>query len=639
MNKVVIFLPEISFYAYLRTLCCVGSALSDQVYLLHTTSLSPYCKVIHNLDKIPNYDIDIQNEKLFNSAKKKYSINTIEVDDYITQDKINYLEKMLPQTFDGMLSYNYEGFDVGKIAEYDLVLDTKFLDIQNISNNEKQLYKKYIFKALIAAELTKSICNEIKPDIIIAFNPYTINQVACYFAKKNGVDFEYITNNAYKGADYSAFMLSKRLISMDLFDMVHQFSELSKVPLKKQYVKYAWNDSFFRFYGSDGHIFSNSKSKTPREILSKLNLSKRKKTIIAFTSSNDEIIGIKLTYEVWKEPYPLKNVFENQIDWIKFLKDYADSHKDIQIIVRVHPREGNRQNGKPSEHLLLLQKTFTERTDNFVIVWADDPISSYDLLELADLCLVNWSTMGQECARVGIPVLTYTSGSYYVDSKSFTVAKTKQEYEESLSSILNKNYTLDILTDAIRYNFWRNHINAIDCSDTIPHDFNDETVWPRISEEKVVVIKDICSGKTTALEYNKKNWLDSINENTVNEEKEAILEGISEFYNRVFTTNQVGLYEKMRYFIFRCCRKCISIITLKRLIIEYKAKVHIVISEYKMLYTEKSARLRSFITGNQYFFLGQDHLVYYFYKGKKYIRYSPLLYRLGILYKENINKN
>ncbi len=642
MSRIVIFLPENDLYPYLRTLCCIAKALSDDVYLLHSSINSTYNKIIHlNESKVLDnkcFNYFDRIEKLFSDAKNSYSFNSFEIDSIITNKKIDELKKLIPQKIEEMIEFNYQGFEVGKIAEYDLVLKTKFLDIKNISEEDKSLYEYFILRALTAIEITQALCEKIHPDTVLSFNPYTMNQVCKYIANKNGVNFQYITNNAFKGADYSTFMFSEKLITMTLFSNAILFFKNSNYPLLKQYVSYSWQDAFFRFYGSDGHIFSNSKTKTPEEILSTLNLSKNKKTIIAFTSSNDEIIGIKFTYEVWKEPYLLKNVFETQIEWMHFLKDYADSHNDVQIIVRVHPREGNRQNGKPSEHLLLLQKTFTERTDNFVIVWADDPISSYDLLELADLCLVNWSTMGQECARVGIPVLTYTSGSYYVDSKSFTVAKTKKEYEEKLSSIINEEYTLDILTDAIRYNFWRNHINAIDCSDTIPHDFNDESVWPRISEEKAAVIKDICSGKTTALEYNKKIWLGSINENTSNEEKEAVLEGISEFYNRVFTTKKTVAYEKVRYFIFRCLRKVIKIITLRKISIQYKPRVHSNINSNKMIYIQKNAKFKSFITRKPYYLLEKDNEILYFYKGKKYRRYSPLLYKLGLLYKENKEK-
>lgn len=644
MNKVLIFLPVINIYPYLRTLCCVARAISKDIYIIHSSPKSFYNKTIY-CNEFCNNNIDDNvfykhAEELFQKAKSAYALNVLNVDDVITENKINELRALIPEDLNDMISLKYRNIDIGKISLYDFVLKTKILDIKNISAGEKQIFYNYILSALVTAELSHVVCNNLKPDMVIAFNPYSYCQVMHRIAKKNKINFIYVTGSSFLGADFSQFILNyNNYIGFAVRDYLLKFPSVSSKPILAKYVDGSWKDVFFRCYGSDGHIFSSAKTKSPNEILNLLNLNIYKKTIVAFTSSNDEMIAARASYEYWNRQFEIKNLFDTQVDWIQFLKEYAEKHKDIQIIVRVHPREGNRQNGKPSEHLLLLQKTFTERTDNFVIIWADDPISSYDLLELADLCLVNWSTMGQECARVGIPVLTYTSGAYYVNSKSFTVAKTKQEYEEKLTTMLNQKYTLDILIDAIRYNYWRNHINVIDCSDTVPHDFNDESVWPVISSERASVIKDICLGKTTALEYNKERWLSSINENTEKEEKDAVLSGISDFFFRVFTakTRQKNRPVWLNLF-FRFVRKFVYLFTAKRVVIDIsfhpeRKKIHY---PKCMIYSAKkiSAGVVFFTIRPKFALLGKGN-VQYAYNGKLCVRWSPLLYKLGTLYKDN----
>lgn len=636
MKKIIIYLPVSNLYPYYRTLCSIAKTLSDDVYILQCKEDSYFFNIFSDLntmnDKVIFYK---QYKRVSNSAKKAYSLKIINIEEYISEKDIKQLSTLIPNEINEMQKFEYKGYKIGKASECDLILKTKILNIENISNEEKNIYFNYILNAIVSAELTDKLCKIIKPDLFLAFNPYTINQVSCFFAKKNNVDFEYITNNTYKGSDYSSFLFSKTNIDEDIFNLIRKYPEHCEYPLIKNFVSNSWEDTFFRLYGEDDHIFSTSKSKRIEDILSYLKLQK-KKTIVAFTSSNDEILASQLNYETQEKSFPLKNIFQTQVEWINYLKKYASKHNDIQIIIRVHPREGIKQNGKLSEHLIFLQKAFTERTENFVIVWADDPISSYDLIELADLCLVNWSSMGLECARIGIPVLSYTSGAYYIESKSIYVANSFDDYEKKLNNLLNKEYSFEMLADGIRYDFWRNHVNVIDCSDTITHDFNDDTFWPYISKAKSEVINKIISGETTAIEYNKTIWLNSINDNTLNEERKAILRGISSFYYKV-------IYEirqnKLKKIFLRLLRKFIYLISIKKININITPEKMSEENIKNMIYSKKFALIKSYFTKNPYYKLINENMILYYYKGKKYIRYSPLLYKLGILYKDNYKKN
>ena len=640
MNDVVIFLPETGIHPYLRTLSAIAASLSDNISLIHCTGQMEICNMI------PSADTDVLSEnkriacrkchKTFCSAKQNFLINVIELSDIITAEKINKLKQVIPDSFEECLKYSYKSVPVGIFAEYDLVLKTKFLRVENITDKQKELYYKYLLNAIIATEIADYICRINKPKSILVFNPYTVNQVVGYIAKKNNINFHYITDNSYMGADGSSFMITKQLITMDYLNVLADFKKCENYPILPSYVKRSWLDSFFRFYGSDGHIFSNSKTQTPASIIESLRIQKNKKTIIAFTSSNDELICAKLAYQVNQKPFPMRNIFLTQIEWIQFLSTYANLHKDIQIIVRVHPREGSRQNGIPSEHLQLLQKTFcgNDHTDNFVIIWADNPISSYDLIELADLCLVNWSTMGQECARVGIPVLSYTSDYYYYNSKCFFVSKNIEEYSNTLDKLLKSEYSLEMLQTAIRYNYWRNIIMAVDCSDSIAHDYTNEEYWPVLSSEKQRVFNNICFGNLDIVEYNKKKWFSRITEKSEKEEIQEILKGISNFYYKVFINPNPS---KLQIFTFRCLRKFMFIISFKKKLLD---RLNYIKTRFPraMFYSEMMPKRHSFIHYKQpCFILEKENIVIYIYKGNVYKRYSPLLWKLGKIYKDNSN--
>ncbi|MBQ9239188.1 MAG: hypothetical protein IJ191_07745 [Treponema sp.] len=642
INSTVIFLPEVGIYPYSRTLCMVGNILSDndKTYLLHCTGQMELCHMMtmHGLsfdsDAERKKNICAECHKVFCAAKEAYGFNSIELSDIITSEKRTLLLNLIPADFKEYEDFSYNGFRAGKAAQYDLVLATKFLDIKNIGNRDKMLYRAYILNVLIALEIANYICEIIQPNMFLVFNPYTECQAAYFSTRDRNILFNYITNASFKGADWSKIMISKRLIAMDMFEIFSHYHSYADIPILPQYVMDSWDDSLFHFYGSDSHIFSTEKKSRPEKIISALSFSKHKKTIIAFTSSNDEIIGIKMIYDMWNEQLPITNVFETQVEWIQFLQVYADSHKDIQVVIRVHPREGIRKNGVLSEHLLLLQNTFTQQSDNFIIIWPDDPVSSYDLIEFADVCLVNWSTMGIECARVGIPVLSYTNGAYYGNSSFIRIAKDVVEYEQLLDYLLAQQYSYSILKDAIRYNYWYNFILTVNLGTTVSSDADNQYYWPRIADDMQDIIYDICCGNCSSTEYNLGILKTQLTVESCDREKEANIRGISKFFYMVFVESRINKYKQ---FLFKLVRKMIKICTLRKVIIKdwFSLKQQ---KSFPLMYYDvgRFIWLYSCFTNTAFYKLKNNNIVIYYYKGHRYARYSPLLYRLGAVCKKEM---
>ena len=238
--------------------------------------------------------------------------------------------------------------------------------------------------------------------------------------------------------------------------------------------------------------------------------------------------------KIWGEDPHIVDAFPDQISWLQMLCEYASRRDDIQIVVRIHPREGKRGAGFDSEHLQKLKATFTENTSNFIIIWPDEPISSYDLMELADVCLVAWSLMGQEAARLGIPVLSFTGNMFYPDDDFMQVATTREEYEKRLTTMIAVGYTWEYLIKAVRFYHWRIFIPGLDLSETVPLTFDDNAVWPQVPESKIEVINDILSGKQDLLRYNIRSWQEQLGNDSLQEESRAMREGIRRFIDKVF---------------------------------------------------------------------------------------------------------
>ena len=117
----------------------------------------------------------------------KLICDSIELRDILTEEKQHELENLIPNNFLDCLNFKYKNFSVGKVAEYDLVLKTKFLHIEEISDSAKKLYRKYLLNAIFAIEIADYICTNLRPKMFLAFNPYTICQCAAFMAKNNNI--------------------------------------------------------------------------------------------------------------------------------------------------------------------------------------------------------------------------------------------------------------------------------------------------------------------------------------------------------------------------------------------------------------------------------------------------------------------
>lgn len=124
---------------------------------------------------------------------------------------------------------------------------------------------------------------------------------------------------------------------------------------------------------------------------------------------------------------------QNMTEWLqRTLRNFAQ-RPEAQLVVRIHP--GERYTKGPSV-ADVIQAVMPELPANIHLVKADDPINTYDLLEIADLGLVYTTTVGMEMAMSGIP--TIVSGQTHYRAKGFTLdPQNWEEYFELLNRYLS----------------------------------------------------------------------------------------------------------------------------------------------------------------------------------------------------------
>ena len=174
-------------------------------------------------------------------------------------------------------------------------------------------------------------------------------------------------------------------------------------------VRDTYDNLLLRMQSKATHIFSKKydKKKTLKSI-KKLKIDENKKIIGLFTSSDDEERAITQNINFFKKQYDLNDLFISQEDWIDKTIEFVENSENFQLIIVFHPRLYKNLNSPvtSTNYKKLYNKYNSLNLKNTTIVWPNENISTYNVIEQIDLATVSWSSIGLEISLLGIPVVT-----------------------------------------------------------------------------------------------------------------------------------------------------------------------------------------------------------------------------------------
>jgi hypothetical protein len=107
---------------------------------------------------------------------------------------------------------------------------------------------------------------------------------------------------------------------------------------------------------------------------------------------------------------------QNMTEWLERTMRYFNERPQAQLVVRIHP--GERYTKGPSV-ADVARRLLPEMPENIRLVEANDPINTYDLVEIADVGLAYTTTVGMEMAMSGVPAIVV--GQTHYRQKGFTL--------------------------------------------------------------------------------------------------------------------------------------------------------------------------------------------------------------------------
>jgi len=303
----------------------------------------------------------------------------------LTQDQatiVRGLEEKAWHSVDEVKAFSIDGMDVGLAAFSSVVSSLRDPEPQLEGN--RKLFAKNMATAATVYYSIKNQLTEKVPNVFLIFNGrFSSLRPALRVAQQLGIK-SYVHERA-GGVD--RFSITEDTYPHDLkalkveIEKVYFESELPDE--EKRELAFGWFnerragvDQSWRSYtkNQERHLLPNGFS--PEDV-----------NVVIFNSSEDEFVAI----EEWKNLHYL-----NQNIAISQLMDDIAGEKRIRIFLRVHPNLKHVSNAQ-TKGIKVLAKKY----EDLNLIPADSPVSTYALIDAADVVVSYGSTVGVEAAYSG----------------------------------------------------------------------------------------------------------------------------------------------------------------------------------------------------------------------------------------------
>lgn len=327
------------------------------------------------------------------------------LDDYLDEETRESLERSTESIpdLDALRSLHYRCADVGYAAfssyayvarkpEPDLGKPAVARTIQRLVRTGKLVYEA----------IDRAIAVERPERVILYHGRSAIDRAALRACQHNGVECRVYEN----ALSLNQLIYFKNALPQDVENFAEVIDELwEHAPEDKHDVA----ESFYvmRRHGrsdidaAGSKISTQDKSYVARQIDGRLpdDWDPDRKNVVFYGTSNDEFIAISPDYE--------DRLYPTQADAIDRISESLRDDPGVRLYFRVHPRQA----GVRDESTEALMRLDRERA-NVTVIPGDSDISSYALLERADLVATFRSTMSMQAVYWGKPCLILSASIF-----------------------------------------------------------------------------------------------------------------------------------------------------------------------------------------------------------------------------------
>jgi len=301
------------------------------------------------------------------------------------------------------------------------VFDTQYTLQEEDIDRDNPVYKLRKERNTEAARNARAWLSAHRPDVVLIPNG-TIQEMGIVYRVARYLDIPTVTFEFGDQREHIWIGQNREIMRHETDDIWHARAD---EPLTKDQLQRLQELFAARIDAKTWQNFTRRWQDTPTEggaaVRTKLGLDDRPIVLLA-----TNVLGDSLTLG--------RQVFSKTMaEWIERTVRYFADREDVQLVIRIHP-------GEVLTHGIsmvdVVNDTLGDIPSHIHLVKPDEPVNTYDIVDIADLGLVYTTTVGMEMAMRGIPVIV--AGQTHYRNRGFTHDPgTWDEYFEKLSSLLD----------------------------------------------------------------------------------------------------------------------------------------------------------------------------------------------------------
>jgi len=416
----------------------------DRIFYIHCDrTLSSYCTVMAVHSVMPGDDMKKKERLCVNCTRQsslvreRYGFDSIALHTLLDPDDYFYADSITEQlTVEDLIDHSINNVSVGKAAAYEAVIQAKHIS-KKISGLAEEIYRKLFRNSLLVAIASRRLMFKIKPELCISYHTaYAYNRTFQLVADSLKIPV-YSLSTSFNMNELDSYLIAYRGDPLrNLKKMVEHWPKvIGKTCSRMEMI--AASSHMLALITGRGYAFSVPvKASAGRFVIP------NNKFALVVLSSYDELMAADLAgFSGWSID---NDIFQSQVDWIKWIIEFASKNPDIHFVIRVHPREFPIKGlGQRSAHINQLNEVFSKRPANVLINMPSDHVPLYDLMLKADAVLVSWSSAGMEAGMLGIPVVSYFGEALAYPSSLIYHATTREEYQDMVNQALQRGWSFE----------------------------------------------------------------------------------------------------------------------------------------------------------------------------------------------------
>lgn len=480
MRKVLLFCTEGMVPQHYSAVALIGRALQEQghdVVATHCAGAIPRCVSLDSMSLPGGVESAHRPEVchtctlIASGIRRFYGLKAFDIGAHLPSAEV--CDSFMTMFKDRMIDATVDGVAIGRLALHDVILAYKIADFSEATEEMRMLHHSLVRSAFVIYAAVKTVTAAYGFQRILVYGQYVQNMAALAAARAAGAEGRLLGHVSHRNVDRRWVFIEPLEWRETMYGYLKTWPRWREAAWKPEFIKMACDDLLTRFGAAGSHVYSPAKT-LGEDVRRTLNIPDGVKIAAVFTSSLDEQVAQdQISRALGRSQHDDGvDIFENQIEWLSYLVEKLGGDPSRHLVVRVHPREGsNKREQRASSHLALLRRTFAALPNNVTFLWPEDVISSYDLMEAADACLVSWSTIGLEAARLGVPVLSPFGRRHVYPQDCFVrFSRSPEQHLADLNLALERSDKADVksILTAFHWYLTPRFAGAVDLSDIVP---------------------------------------------------------------------------------------------------------------------------------------------------------------------------